>query len=68
MTVYILFFGILIVYKHLHNVISRNLFLSIKNFKEQEKLNEVVISNIFIIQKFNSRTCEMTLFGKQLFI
>ncbi|EAS02482.2 transmembrane protein, putative (macronuclear) [Tetrahymena thermophila SB210] len=59
--VYIMSFIIIITYKHYHNMNSRRLFLTLKNFQQLEKINDVVQSNILIIQQFNSRTYEMHL-------
>ncbi|KAL4461502.1 hypothetical protein ABPG74_016126 [Tetrahymena malaccensis] len=59
--VYIMSFLILIICKHYQNVNQRRLFLSLKNFEELEKINNLALSNILFIQQFNKRTYEMKL-------
>ncbi|EAR98705.2 transmembrane protein, putative (macronuclear) [Tetrahymena thermophila SB210] len=59
--VYIMSFLILIICKHYQNVNQRRLFLSLKNFEELEKINNLALSNILFIQQFDKRTYEMKL-------
>ncbi|KAL4469906.1 hypothetical protein ABPG72_006546 [Tetrahymena utriculariae] len=59
--VYIMSFLILIIFKHYQNVNQRRLFLTLKNFEELEKINNLALSHILFIQQFNKRTYEMKL-------
>lgn len=39
----------LVVYKYMHNMSDRRLYLALKNFEQWEKINERIMPNLFII-------------------